>query len=61
MNITCPNDPKHITFHSTAHTWKVSNTGEFIDDVGCDLIHSPDQNDLFTCAICGEEAKIEKD
>lgn len=65
MKITCPKNPKHRTFNVTAHVaqeWKVSDDGSFLKLINncTDVVHRPDAADLYSCSVCGEEAKVEK-
>lgn len=64
MKATCPKNPKHKKFVTTAHEvhdWVVDESGDFIKDLGCtEVAHKPDSGNYWTCDICGSEAKIEK-
>ena len=65
MKATCPKNPKHNKFVTTAHEmhdWIVDEKGEFIKDLGCiEITSGPDQDNIWTCNTCGAAAKIEKD
>lgn len=43
---------------SVIQEWLVDETGEFIEEVSScvDVIHEPDDNDLWVCNKCGHEA-----
>ena len=60
----CPNNPNDKEFYTTAdevHDWKVDGEGNFIEDLGCsEVAHSPDTNNVWTCAIC-EAYAIDKE
>lgn len=64
MNIvaTCPKDPTHKRFETTAHVmqeWVVDEHGSFIS-VARDLQtdHGPDPDNIWNCATCGAEATV---
>lgn len=70
MKATCPKNPKHKTFTTTAHVmqeWVVDEHGEFkfIEcerSGGClEVSKKPDPDNLWTCYICGAEAKVTSD
>lgn len=62
MKAICPNDPHHQEFITTAHVseeWKVDAKGNWIETLeGIEIIHGPDPDNDWTCAICGAQAKI---
>lgn len=65
LKITCPKSDKHRTFNVTAHVaqeWKVDENGNFLSMIeSCtDVIHRPEQADLFACSVCGADAKVER-
>lgn len=65
MKIVCPKNKTHNKFNVTAHVaqlWEVDQSGEFIKELeSCtEVDHQPDEDDLFYCQICGEQAKVEK-
>lgn len=59
----CPTDPTHNRFIATAHVtedWVVDSNGDFIElstKSDCQVLHAPDEQDIWTCAFCGTEAK----
>ena len=57
MKATCPNNPEHRRFITTAHVsqeWLVDETGDFIEElVSClDITHRPDSGNEWVCADC---------
>ena len=62
MKATCPNDPEHKKFVTTAHevhNWVVDEEGDFLEDLGCiETAHKPDADNIWTCVACGVEAKV---
>lgn len=51
------------TFHATAHVtqdWEIDECGNWIKDLdSCgEVTHRPNDDDVWTCANCGEEAVI---
>jgi len=65
MKATCPKNPKHKKFVTTAHElheWVVDETGEFIKDVHClEVTANPDPDNCWYCKTCHAVAVIEKD
>lgn len=66
MKITCPKNPKHNRFSTTAHVmqdWIIDNDGEFIRclDQCVEVDQGPEKGNSFTCMVrgCGEEAIVE--
>ena len=63
MKATCPNNPEHKRFYTSAHEvhdWIVDETGEFLEDNGCtDVAHKPDPGNVWVCVVCEAEAKVE--
>ena len=62
----CPKDPEHDEFHITAHVaqgWAVDGKGNWISTIDdcSQVIHGPDKDDLWICAICGAEAEYRED
>lgn len=61
----CPKNPNHKTFITTAHEvhdWLVDENGTFIEDKGCtETAHSPDPDNIWTCATCNTEAIDDKE
>ena len=65
MKVTCPKNPKHKTFITTAHVmqeWIVNEHGEFNrvhrDGECLEVIITPDPEEVWTCYFCGAEAKV---
>jgi hypothetical protein len=62
MKATCPKDPTHKEFITTAHVmedWKVDEHGNFIEQLEViQTDHGPDPDNNWTCAICGAEAEV---
>lgn len=51
-------------FHATAHVtqdWEVDEWGTHSKTLNecVEVTHSPDDDDVWTCAVCGEEAVID--
>lgn len=65
MKATCPKNPKHKKFVTTAHEmheWVVDEKGGFVKDKGwLEVTDNPDQDNVWTCYTCGAEAVIQKD
>jgi len=65
MKATCPKNPKHKNFITTAHEvhdWVVDEEGNFIRDLGCtEVAHKPDPDNCWTCDTCRYTAKVKKD
>lgn len=63
MIATCPNNPDHKKFTTTAHvseTWLVDEYGNFLEGLGGgETTHKPDPDNIWTCHECGAEAKVE--
>jgi hypothetical protein len=64
MKATCPKNPQHQRFITTAHVmqeWAVDPEGEFLEEItAClDVTQKPNVGNTWTCAICGEEAEVE--
>ena len=64
MKATCPNDPAHDRFYTTAHvaqTWEVDREGNFVSDLSTDEVtHFPDPDNTWQCKICGADATVER-
>jgi len=64
MKATCPANPKHNKFLTTAHVmeeWLVDAEGNWIETRQClQTDHGPDPDNDWACAICGETAKVER-
>lgn len=60
--MVCPKDNTHGRFIATAHVtedWVVDGDGDFIELATTppgEVVHRPDEDDIWTCAICGTEA-----
>jgi hypothetical protein len=72
MKITCPKNPKHKRFATTAHVmqdWIIDNDGNWIRTLTecVEVVHGPEKGNCFTCMakvkgeICGYEAIVEED
>ena len=63
MKATCPNEPEHNVFFTTAHVveeWKVDREGNFIMVCGTlETVHGPHPDNVWECAICGCHAEVE--
>lgn len=66
MKVTCPNNPKHKRFCTTAHVmqdWIVDNDGLWVRtlDESVQTVHGPTKGNSFTCMAkgCGAEAIVE--
>ena len=62
MKAVCQRDPRHARFSTTVHelhVWEVDKGGDFLKDKGClEVVHKPDRGNLWTCAVCGAEARV---
>lgn len=64
MIATCPNNPEHKRFYTTAHmseTWVVDEEGNWVettDDPG-EIVARPHPDNTWQCVECGAEAKVE--
>ena len=63
MTATCPNNPEHKRFLTTAHVmqeWVVDEKGEFVRVANecLDVTHRPTECNTWTCEVCGAEAKV---
>lgn len=63
MKATCPENPDHKTFSTTAHVsqlWEVDENGDFISVIkDClDISHRPDSGNIWECQTCGAEAEV---
>lgn len=60
--MVCKKDKTHKQFVVTAHVtedWIVDGGGNFLGlstRSNCQVLHVPDEKDVWTCAICGTEA-----
>ena len=60
--MVCPKDNTHDRFIATAHItedWVVDGEGNFVElstASDCQVVHAPDEDDYWECAICGAEA-----
>jgi len=67
MRALCPNDPEHDEFLTTAHVveeWRVDREGNFLelappDGSALEVSHGADPANIWTCAICGADARVE--
>jgi hypothetical protein len=71
LKITCPKNPKHNRFSTTAHVmqeWVVDEGGEFVRcaDSCMEVTHGPTNGNSFICVnkhkgrICGADAVVEE-
>ena len=64
MKATCPANPEHQEFFTTAHvaqTWRVDAQGNFLSELSSDdVTHGPDSGNTWTCATCGKRAEVEQ-
>jgi hypothetical protein len=63
MKAVCPNDTNHKEFITVAHVmqdWKVDENGEWLEtiDPSVQTSHNPNSDNIWTCAVCGVEAKV---
>ena len=58
----CPKNKKHNKFIITTiqiHDWIVNEFGERVKDLGySDISVAPDSNNVWTCKVCGANAKF---
>lgn len=63
MKATCPNDPEHKQFLTTAHLmqeWVVDEHGNFVEhSLDLETSHGPDSGNIWTCYTCGAQAEVE--
>jgi hypothetical protein len=64
MKATCPKSETHKEFYTVVHVmqeWKVTSAGEFIEvsDESLQTTHGPTVGNIWTCATCGTDAKVE--
>jgi hypothetical protein len=60
MKATCPTSKEHKEFLAVAtvtEEWKVNSEGVFIEVT--ESLDTVDIGTLWTCAICGEHARVE--
>ncbi len=59
---TCPSDPAHDRFITTAHVqqdWLVDKDGNFIQEIATlDTTYPPTSGNIWTCEICGADAQV---
>lgn len=62
MKATCPNNPNHKRFGTTAHVmelWEVDEEGAFIRTIeSLQTDHGPDPDNIWECLECGAQAKV---
>ena len=65
MRARCPKDPAHKEFITTAHVveeWVVDEEGNWIETLqSLETAHPPHKDNCWSCAECGEEAKVTDD
>ena len=64
MKATCPNNPEHNRFSTTAHVsqeWEVDRNGDFQSEiVSClDITHYPNPQNLWICLDCADDGKLD--
>ena len=65
MKLSCPNNPEHKHFETTAHvmqSWKVDETGEWVETLNDSMQVSFGPNfyeNVVSCVDCGADAEIE--
>jgi hypothetical protein len=64
MKAVCPNDTNHKEFITVAHImqdWKVDENGEWLEkiDPSVQTSYNPNSDNIWTCAACGVEAKVD--
>jgi hypothetical protein len=57
---TCPNDPSHDRFATSAHVaqlWQVNRSGAFeqLLDECTDVTHAPESGNLWECLVCADD------
>jgi len=62
LNITCPTDPEHNSFETTAtvlESWEVDREGNWQTTLSAlETVHGPDPDNIFTCLICDTVAVV---
>lgn len=63
MKATCPNNPSHQRFVTTAHVmqeWVVDKNGNFIEasQPSIQTTHGPDPENVWNCYECGSQAIV---
>lgn len=67
MRVTCPKDKSHEGFIATAHVteeWLMDSNGDFLEVYSSDdteVVHRPDNEDVWYCQECGADAEVEDD
>jgi len=65
MKAVCPKDPTHkkfVTVVTVTEDWVVDAQGNFLDvpdSSETEVVHKPDPGNTWTCAECGEQARVE--
>lgn len=61
---TCPNNPDHKRFSTSAHVvedWIVDEHGNFLANGGCtEVMHGPRVDNTWTCCECLAEAEVKE-
>ena len=61
--VTCPSDPSHKRFSTSAHVmeeWEVDEYGEYVKTIeSLQVDHGPDPDNLWTCLECGADAAVD--
>ncbi len=62
MKAMCPKSADHAEFITVARVtqkWKVTKTGEFLENLGgLEASSTPELGNIWICAICGAEAQM---
>ena len=62
MCARCGNTEEFYTTAQVSQTWKVDGYGNFIEEISTDeIIEDPDDDNIWECAYCGEDAVIVDD
>lgn len=63
MKATCPKSKSHKEFLTVAtvmEEWRVDEEGNFLNtEQSLQTNHGPDSGNIWTCAVCGAQAKVE--
>jgi len=64
MKATCSKNPNHKRFITVAHVteyWVVDERGNFVEQTGNtgEATHGPNPDNIWTCATCDGEVRIE--
>lgn len=63
MKATCPNNSEHkkfLTVASVMEEWLVNENGDWLETTqSLQTNNGPDPGNIWTCAECGAQAKVE--